>query len=222
MTDPQAGDPAEALSSIEHLLQQGPVIPVLVIDHLESAVPLARALSAGGLRVLEITLRTSCALQAISAIADAVPEVWVGAGTVNSAAQVQDAARAGARFLVSPGSTPRLLDALEDSGLPFLPGAVTSSEVLQMLERGHRHLKFFPAEAAGGAPVLKALSGPFPQVKFCPTGGIDLRLALGYLRLSTVPCVGGSWVAPADAVATGDWSRITALALEATRLRAGL
>ena len=169
--------------------------------------------------MLEITLRTPAALQVIETIAGEVEGAAVGAGTVLTPAQYEAAARAGARFVVSPGATPALLDAAAASPVPFLPGAATSSEIMTLLERGHSCLKFFPAEPAGGIAYLKALAAPLSEVRFCPTGGIDARIAPRYLSLPNVLCVGGSWVAPGDAVAAGDWPRITALARAAAALR---
>ncbi|MEU6740007.1 bifunctional 4-hydroxy-2-oxoglutarate aldolase/2-dehydro-3-deoxy-phosphogluconate aldolase [Streptosporangium sandarakinum] len=201
------------------LLDIAPVIPVVVIDDPETAVPLARALVAGGLPVIEVTLRTACALDAVARIAAEVPEAVVGAGTVRTPADVTASVAAGARFLVSPGSTPRLLDAMEEGGIPFLPGAATSSEVMALAERGLTEMKFFPAEAAGGVPYLKALGGPLPEVRFCPTGGIRLQTAPEYLALANVGCVGGTWLTPADALAAGDYARIEDLAAEAAALR---
>ncbi|GGQ09364.1 bifunctional 4-hydroxy-2-oxoglutarate aldolase/2-dehydro-3-deoxy-phosphogluconate aldolase [Streptosporangium pseudovulgare] len=201
------------------LLDIAPVIPVVVIDDPETAVPLARALAAGGLPVIEVTLRTACALDAVARIAAEVPEAVVGAGTVRTPADVTASVAAGARFLVSPGSTPRLLDAMEEGGIPFLPGAATSSEVMALAERGLTEMKFFPAEAAGGVPYLKSLGGPLPEVRFCPTGGIRLQTAPEYLALANVGCVGGTWLTPADALAAGDYARIEKLAAEAAALR---
>jgi 2-dehydro-3-deoxyphosphogluconate aldolase/(4S)-4-hydroxy-2-oxoglutarate aldolase len=201
------------------LLAGTPVVPVLTVAAVETALPLARALVAGGLGVLEITLRTPAALRVIETIASEVEGAAVGAGTVLTPAQYEAAARAGARFVVSPGATPALLDAAAASPVPFLPGAATSSEVMTLLERGHACLKFFPAEPAGGIAYLKALAAPLSEVRFCPTGGIDARIAPRYLSLPNVLCVGGSWVAPGDAVAAGDWPRITALARTAAALR---
>ncbi|MEU9836935.1 bifunctional 4-hydroxy-2-oxoglutarate aldolase/2-dehydro-3-deoxy-phosphogluconate aldolase [Streptosporangium sp. NPDC048047] len=201
------------------LLDIAPVIPVVVIDDPETAVPLARALAAGGLPAIEVTLRTACALDAIARIAAEVPEAVVGAGTVRTPADVTASVKAGARFLVSPGSTPRLLDAMEEGGIPFLPGAATSSEVMALAERGLTEMKFFPAEAAGGVPYLKSLGGPLPEVRFCPTGGIRLQTAPEYLALANVGCVGGTWLTPADALAAGDYARIEKLAAEAAALR---
>lgn len=202
------------------VLDLSPVIPVVVLRDAEHAVPLARALAGGGVRIVEVTLRSAVALSAIERIAAEVPDVLVGAGTVTSPSQVKDVVAAGAGFLVSPGSTPRLLDAMAGTGLPFLPGVSTVSEVLGLLERGITELKFFPAEAAGGRAYLKAIAGPLPQVRFCPTGGITPRTAPDYLALPNVGCIGGSWLAPADALLTGDWTRIKQLATDATALRA--
>ena len=206
-------------SELYTLLAATPVVPVLTVEAVEIALPLARALVAGGLGVLEITLRTPAALQVIETIAGEVEGAAVGAGTVLAPAQYEAAARAGARFVVSPGATPALLDAAAASAVPFLPGAATSSEIMTLLERGHSCLKFFPAEPAGGIAYLKALAGPLSEACFCPTGGIDARIAPRYLSLPNVLCVGGSWIAPGDAVAAGDWPRITALARAAAALR---
>ena len=195
-----------------------PVIPVLIVDDIETAVPLAKALVAGGLKVLEITLRTPVAVDAIRAMADAVPDAVVGAGTLLTEKDVADVVAAGAQFGVSPGSTPRLLDAADAAGLPMLPGAATPSEVMALLERGITMMKFFPAEQAGGAAMLKAFSSPLAAAFFCPTGGVSPGNAGDYLLLPNVVCVGGSWVAPKDAVKAGDWDRITALAREAAAL----
>lgn len=195
-----------------------PVIPVLVIDRVADAAPLARALVAGGLRALEVTLRTPAALDAIRAMVDAAPDAVVGAGTLLSPQDVQAARAAGARFGVCPGSTPRLLDAAEDAGLPMLPGVATPSEAMAAAERGLSTLKFFPAEQNGGSAVLKAWAAPLPQIAFCPTGGVSAANAPAYLALPNVVCVGGSWVAPADRVAARDWAGITALARAAAAL----
>jgi 2-dehydro-3-deoxyphosphogluconate aldolase / (4S)-4-hydroxy-2-oxoglutarate aldolase len=211
MAAPQAG--------LHDLLAATPVVPVLAIDAVASALPLARALVAGGLPVLEITLRTPAALDIICAIGGEVEGAVVGAGTVLTPEQYQDAARAGARFVVSPGATPGLLDVADASSVPFLPGAGTSSEVMRLLERGYGCLKFFPAEAAGGVAYLQALAAPLPYARFCPTGGIDAARAPAYLALANVVCVGGSWVAPRAAVAAGDWPAITRLARAAAALR---
>lgn len=196
-----------------------PVVPVVVIEDAADAVPLARALVAGGLPLIEITLRTSAALDALRAVAAEVPDAVVGAGTVVSAAEVAEAVGAGARFLVSPGWTERLLGAMRDSGVPFLPGVSTASEVVALLERGVDTMKFFPAEAAGGVPYLKSLAGPLPRARFCPTGGVSLASAPAYLSLPNVGCVGGTWMLPPDALAARDWARVEALAREAAALR---
>lgn len=199
-------------------LETAVVVPVMVVESAEVAVPLGRALVAGGLKMLEITLRTPAALDVIRAIVSEVEGAVVGAGTVLTPTQYEDVERAGARFVVSPGSTPGLLDVAATLETPLLPGAATASEVMALLERGFRDLKFFPAEPAGGLSYLKALASPLPQARFCPTGGIDLARAKDYLAVPNVVCVGGSWVAPADAVAAGDWARITELAKEAVAL----
>lgn len=201
------------------VLDLAPVMPVVVLEDAADAVPLARALVAGGLPAIEVTLRTAAALDAIKAIAAEVPDAVVGAGTVISARNVSDTVAAGARFLVSPGWTDTLLDAMKASGVPFLPGVSTTSEVVALLERGVTDMKFFPAEAAGGTAYLKALSAPLPQARFCPTGGISLASAPSYLALPNVGCVGGSWMVPGDAVAARDWSRVERLAAEAAALR---
>ncbi|MEV4077140.1 bifunctional 4-hydroxy-2-oxoglutarate aldolase/2-dehydro-3-deoxy-phosphogluconate aldolase [Nonomuraea fuscirosea] len=201
------------------LLDLAPVIPVVVIDDVETAVPLARALVAGGLPAIEVTLRTPAAREAIARIAAEVPEATVGAGTVRTADDISASVAAGAKFLVSPGTTPSLVEALEASGVPFLPGAVTVSEAMALAERGIKELKFFPAEAAGGVTYLKSLGGPLPDVRFCPTGGIRVETAPDYLALPNVGCVGGTWLTPADALASGDWTRVEKLAAEAAALR---
>ncbi|GGT63218.1 bifunctional 4-hydroxy-2-oxoglutarate aldolase/2-dehydro-3-deoxy-phosphogluconate aldolase [Streptomyces lateritius] len=203
------------------VLDLAPVVPVVVVEDAADAVPLARALVSGGLPAIEVTLRTPAAFDAIRAIAAEVPDAVVGAGTVISAAGVGDAVAAGARFLVSPGWTEGLLDAMNASGVPFLPGVSTTSEVVALLERGVAEMKFFPAEAAGGVPFLKSLSGPLPHARFCPTGGISLDSAPSYLALPNVGCVGGTWMLPADALAARDWARVESLAHEAAGLRAG-
>jgi len=205
----------------EALLGETPVAPVLVVDEVDAAVPLARALVAGGLPLVEITLRTDAALDVIRAIADEVEGAVGGAGTVLTPRQLAEAKMCGARFAVSHRATHGLLAAADDIDLPFLPGAATASEVMRLLERGHRCLKFFPAEPAGGVACLKALASPLPAARFCPTGGIDAERAKAYLALSNVVCVGGSWVAPADAVHAGDWTRITELANAAAALSGG-
>jgi 2-dehydro-3-deoxyphosphogluconate aldolase / (4S)-4-hydroxy-2-oxoglutarate aldolase len=200
------------------LLSLAPVIPVVVVDSAEQGVSVARALVAGGIGVIELTLRTPAALDAIRAIAAEVPEITVGAGTVTTPARAADAAAAGASFLVSPGLTPALLAAMEDTGLPFLPGTATVSEVITVLEAGHTEMKFFPAEASGGVSYLGSLPTVVPDARFCPTGGISLATAPSYLSLANVGCVGGSWLTPKDALAAGDWARITRLAAEAAAL----
>ena len=202
--DPQAG--------LLAILKRAPVIPVLTVHGPDDAVPLAQALVEGGLPVLEVTLRTEGALKAIEAIAHAVPDAIVGAGTVLSASQVEEARSAGSRFLVSPGSTIKLAEAAAHAGVPLLPGVATASEAMAMAELGFHILKFFPAEPAGGVAYLKSLSAPLPHLVFCPTGGIDEAKAKSYLALPNVVCVGGSWITPADAVKAGDWKRITELA----------
>ncbi|MFB7271255.1 bifunctional 4-hydroxy-2-oxoglutarate aldolase/2-dehydro-3-deoxy-phosphogluconate aldolase [Streptomyces sp. NPDC056244] len=201
------------------VLDLAPVIPVVVLDDAADAVPLARALVNGGLPAIEVTLRTAAAPDAIRAIAAGVPDAVVGAGTVLSAAAVTDAVSAGARFLVSPGWTDALLNALRDSGVPFLPGVSTASEVVALLERGVTEMKFFPAEAAGGTAYLSSLAGPLPRARFCPTGGITAAKAPSYLALPNVGCVGGTWMIPPDALAAKDWDRVEALAREASAVR---
>ena len=200
------------------ILDVVPVMPVVVVEDVAHAVPLARALVAGGLPAIELTLRTPVALDAIAAIAAEVPEILVGAGTIVTPGQAKQAADAGARFLVSPGATPTLLGAMADTGLPFLPGTSTVSEVLAVLEAGFTEMKFFPAEASGGAPWLKAVAAPVPDARFCPTGGITAASAPSYLALPNVGCVGGSWLTPADAVRRGDWAAVEALARQAAAL----
>ena len=209
--------PAEQSRRAAEICRLAPVVPVLVIDELAHADPLARALVAGGLPALEVTLRTPVALDAIRAMA-AVPGGVVGAGTLLTPADVKAAKAAGAMFGVSPGATPRLLEACAEYDLPLLPGAATASEVMALLELGYTVQKFFPAEAAGGAAFLKSIGGPIPQVSFCPTGGISLKNALDYLGLANILCVGGSWVAPKALMAKGDWAGITTLAHEAAGL----
>ncbi len=196
-----------------------PVMPVVIIDDLAHAVPVARALVAGGLPAIELTLRTPVALDAIRAIADEVPEILIGVGTIVTSGQAEQALEAGAQFLVSPGATPSLLAAMLDTGLPFLPGTATVSEMLAVLEAGVSEMKFFPAEVSGGAAFLKAVASPVPAARFCPTGGITAATAPTYLSLPNVGCVGGSWLTPADALAAGDWDRVTRLAAEAAALR---
>ncbi|MFW5418016.1 bifunctional 4-hydroxy-2-oxoglutarate aldolase/2-dehydro-3-deoxy-phosphogluconate aldolase [Nocardiopsis sp. CNT-189] len=203
----------------DDLFALAPVVPVVVLDDADRAVPLARALARGGLPAIEVTLRTEAGLPAIERIAAEVPEAVVGAGTVTDPEQAAAAAKAGAAFLVSPGCTERLRGAMAGTGLPFLPGVATASEALALLEQGVTAMKFFPAEAAGGRPYLKSLAGPLPQVRFCPTGGITPATAPDYLALPNVGCVGGTWLTPAEAVAAGDWGAIEALARQAAALR---
>lgn len=204
---------------IAAIAARAPVIPVLTIDRLETAVPLARALVKGGLPVLEITLRTEAALQALELIAREVPGAVVGAGTVLDEKQVEQVQRAGARFGVSPGCTAELVAAVSAAGLPFLPGVQTISEAMTLADKGFNLLKFFPADTAGGIGWLKAASAPLAGLRFCPTGGIGPETAPAYLALANVACVGGSWVAPKDAVADGDWGRIERLAVAASTLK---
>ena len=205
--------------ALQHTLGLGPVVAVVVVERLADAVPMARALVAGGVRAIEVTLRTPVALDAMRAIAAEVEGAHVGAGTVITPADFAAAERAGARFAVSPGATATLVAAAADAALPWLPGVATASEAMAALERGHRHLKLFPAEAAGGTALLRGLHGPLPGLRFCPTGGITPASAGNYLALPNVACVGGSWLTPADRMAAGDWSRIEALAREASALR---
>lgn len=209
---------APAHATAADLLALSPVIPVVVVDDAEHAVPLAEALLRGGVRVIELTLRTPAALAAIERVAAEVPGIVIGAGTVTAPEHAEQAAKAGAAFLVTPGSTDRVLDAAEDTGLPFLPGAATVSEAMRLAERGLTSLKFFPAEAAGGVDYLKSIGGPLPGLRFCPTGGITPATAPNYLALPNVGCVGGSWLAPKDALVSGDWARIEELAQAASAL----
>ncbi len=201
------------------VMQDAPVIPVIVLSDVNQAVQLAQALVAGGIRMLEVTLRTPQALACIEAIARHVPEAVVGAGTVRSAADAQASARAGARFAVSPGYTHAVGQACRDLSLPLLPGVATGSEIMMAQEDGLTELKFFPALQAGGTAMLKAWNGPFGDVRFCPTGGVSAANAAEFLSLPNVVCVGGSWLTPADAVARGDWAQLTELARQAGQLR---
>ncbi len=205
--------------SIKEVMNTSPVMPVMVINQIDQAVPLARALVEGGLKVLEITLRTPVALEAIRRIKAEVPGAIVGAGTIINIETLNNAIAAGAEFIVSPGVTDSLIAAAIASGVPILPGVATSSEVMRLLEKGITAMKFFPAEAAGGIPMLKSFGGPLPQVTFCPTGGVNPKNAPEYLALSNVACVGGSWMAPADLVDAGDWAEITRRAAEAAALK---
>jgi 2-dehydro-3-deoxyphosphogluconate aldolase/(4S)-4-hydroxy-2-oxoglutarate aldolase len=205
--------------NVIEIMRIGPVIPVIVIERVEHAVPLARALVAGGVRVLELTLRTAVALEAIEAIADEVEGAIVGVGTITRPEDFRRSLAAGALFGVSPGLTPELAAAARASGLPLLPGVMTPSDVIAARAAGYTELKLFPAQQAGGLGMLKALGGPFPDVTFCPTGGVTAESAPQFLALRNVACVGGSWLTPADAVATGDWARIERLAREAAALK---
>ncbi len=206
------------MRNLDEIMDLCPVIPVIVIDRAEDAVPLATALYNGGLKVLEVTLRTEFGLAAISAIRKALPDAVVGAGTVVTAEDVRNAKEAGAEFLVSPGCTLTLLEAARAEGIPLLPGVNSPSEAMLLLEQGQRHLKFFPAEAAGGVPMLKSILGPLPQLSFCPTGGINPDNAMEYLNLANVACVGGTWMLDKAAIAAGDWAEIERL----SRMAAGL
>jgi 2-dehydro-3-deoxyphosphogluconate aldolase/(4S)-4-hydroxy-2-oxoglutarate aldolase len=205
-------------TEIETILRAVPVIPVVIIDDLAHAVPLARALVAGGLTVIEITLRTAYGIDAIRAISNEVPGAIAGVGTVLEPEQLAEAAAAGGRFAVSPGATPRILDAAVDQNISLLPGVATASEAMALIERGYRFAKFFPAEPAGGAAYLSAIASPLPQLSFCPTGGITLESAPRYLKLPNVMCVGGSWMVNRAAIAAGDWPGITAQAAQAAAL----
>ncbi|MEP7240835.1 MAG: bifunctional 4-hydroxy-2-oxoglutarate aldolase/2-dehydro-3-deoxy-phosphogluconate aldolase [Devosia sp.] len=207
-------------AALRSMLSLAPVIPVIILDDVAKARPLAEALVAGGLPVLEVTLRTPHALQVIEEMAK-VPGARIGSGTVRSPLQMGHSVDAGATFMVSPGASPRLLEAADDFAIPLLPGIGTPTEAMTASEHGYTFLKFFPAEALGGAPVLKAYASPLADILFCPTGGITLDKAKGYLALPNVICVGGSWVMPADAIESGDWKRIEGLAREAAALKQG-
>jgi 2-dehydro-3-deoxyphosphogluconate aldolase/(4S)-4-hydroxy-2-oxoglutarate aldolase len=207
----------DSISALD-VMRDAPVIPVIVLHDVKDAVPLARALVAGGIRMLEVTLRTREALECIEIISKEVPEAVAGAGTIRSAADAQASALAGAKFGVSPGYTRAVGKACHDLGLPLLPGVATGSEIMLAQEDGFTELKFFPAVQAGGLAMLKAWQGPFGDVKFCPTGGVHAGNAHEFLALANVACVGGSWIVPTDAIAAGDWSRIEALAREASKL----
>ncbi len=195
-----------------------PVVPVMVIQRVEDAVPMAKALAAGGITVFEITLRTPAALDAIRAIAEALPETLVGAGTVLTPEQYDAVVAAGAKFVISPGYTRTLLEHAKKGSAPLIPGVATPSEIMTALELGYDHLKFFPAEANGGAPALKAIAAPLAQVKFCPTGGVSVKNVAEYVALGCVATVGGTWMLPVDAIEAGDWDQITALTKEAVAL----
>lgn len=205
--------------SLLSILKLQPVVPVLIVEDVASAVPLARALVAGGLRAIEITMRTPAALDAVKAVAAEVEGANVGAGTILNGRDFDAAVKAGSTFIVSPGVAPGVLSAAKDSSVPLLPGAATASEVMTLREAGYDVLKFFPAEQAGGSAYLKALSSPLAGTLFCPTGGISLKNARDYLGLANVVCVGGSWVAPKELVSAGDWAGITKLASEAAALK---
>ncbi len=202
-------------TSAEQILTTGPVVPVIVVNKLEHAVPMAKALVAGGVRVLEVTLRTDCAIDAIRAIAKEVPDAIVGAGTVTNPQQLADVIAAGAQFAISPGLTEPLLKAAVEGPIALIPGISTVSELMLGMDYGLREFKFFPAEANGGVKALQAIAGPFSQIRFCPTGGISLKNYRDYLALKSVLCVGGSWLVPNDALESGDYARITELAREA-------
>ncbi|AZH07390.1 bifunctional 4-hydroxy-2-oxoglutarate aldolase/2-dehydro-3-deoxy-phosphogluconate aldolase [Proteus mirabilis] len=202
-------------TSAESVLKSGPVVPVIVINHIEEAVPVAKALVAGGVKVLEVTLRTDCAIEAIRRIAKEVPEAIVGAGTVINPQQLVQVTEAGAQFAISPGLTDALLKAAVAGSIPLIPGISTVSELMLGMSYGLNEFKFFPAEANGGVKALKAIAGPFSQVRFCPTGGISPENYRNYLALESVLCIGGSWLVPSDAVKAGDYQRITELAKEA-------
>lgn len=205
--------------TIDEIFAAGPVIPVIVIQRLESAIGLARALVDGGVRVLEVTMRTPAALDAMRAMRDAVPEAIVGAGTITNPDDLSKAIAAGAQFGVSPGATPSLLAAATQAGFPLLPGVMTPSDVIAAMNAGYTALKLFPAAQAGGIGMLKALNGPFPQIRFCPTGGISPQSAPDFLALPNVACVGGSWLTPPDLIEARDWDGITRLAQQSLQLR---
>lgn len=204
---------------LAEILALAPVVPVVIVEDAAHAVPMARALIAGGIRAIEVTLRTPAALGAIRAVAAEVEGAVVGVGTVLDGTQLEAARKAGACFAVSPGASPKLLDAADDDELPLLPGIATAGEAMTLLERGYSHLKFFPAVPAGGARLLAAWASPLPQIRFCPTGGISLANAQDFLALPNVACVGGSWLTPKDKLAAGDWAGIERLACEAAALR---
>ncbi|AXV65078.1 MULTISPECIES: bifunctional 4-hydroxy-2-oxoglutarate aldolase/2-dehydro-3-deoxy-phosphogluconate aldolase [Pseudoalteromonas] len=205
--------------SIEKILSSAPVVPVVVIEKLEDAAPLARALYNGGLKALEITLRTPIAAEAVKLMKEAVPEAYVGTGTVVDKATFNASVEAGADFMVSPGVNDELLALAKESDIPFLPGAATPSEVMKLVSHGFKFLKFFPAEAAGGTAMLKSIGGPLPQVTFCPTGGISLETAPNYLALSNVICVGGTWMLDKQLIENKDWQAIEALARQASEVK---
>lgn len=208
MTDKWAISPAA-------IFEAGPVVPVLVIHDVNAAVPLAKALMAGGIKVLEVTLRTPAAIDVIKRIAQEVPDALIGAGTVTNAQQLKEVTEAGAKFAISPGMTADLLKAGMEGSIPLIPGISSISDLMKGKDAGYHYMKFFPAEASGGVKAIKSISGPFPDVKFCPTGGIGPDNYLDYLALPNVMCVGGSWLAPDDAIENGEWDRITQLAKQA-------
>lgn len=203
------------LRSAENIFSQGPVVPVLVVEDVDTAVPMAKALVEGGIKVLEVTLRTPAAMDVIKVIAQDVPEAIVGAGTVINAEQLDQVQQAGAQFAISPGMTKDLLEAGNAGDIALIPGIASISELMKGIDLGYDHFKFFPAEASGGAKAIKSIGGPFPNVKFCPTGGIGINNYKSYLALPNVMCVGGSWLVPEDALKSGDYARITELAKEA-------
>jgi 2-dehydro-3-deoxyphosphogluconate aldolase/(4S)-4-hydroxy-2-oxoglutarate aldolase len=207
--------PAEVFAS-------SPVLPVMVINHIEDALPMAKALAAGGINIFEVTLRTKVALEAIKVIATAMPEAMIGAGTIINAQQYDAAVAAGAKFIISPGYSQQLLAHAKTGPAPLIPGVSTPSEIITALELGYDHLKFFPAEANGGAAALKAIAGPLPQVRFCPTGGISPDNVADYMALNCVATVGGSWMLPDDAIAAGNWDKVTELARQAVSLMTDL
>jgi 2-dehydro-3-deoxyphosphogluconate aldolase/(4S)-4-hydroxy-2-oxoglutarate aldolase len=205
--------------TINEIVKVAPVVPVMVVERIEDAVPLARALYNGGLKVLEITLRTVCALDAITAMVESLPaDAVIGAGTIITPLDYEKAVKAGSKFIVSPGTTPALIEYAKSSHIPILPGVATPTEAMHLYTEGFDHLKFFPAEAAGGVPMLKSIGGPLPQITFCPTGGIDLAKAPSYLALPNVACVGGTWMAPKELMKAGRWDEIERLAREAASL----
>jgi 2-dehydro-3-deoxyphosphogluconate aldolase/(4S)-4-hydroxy-2-oxoglutarate aldolase len=210
--------PAQQLTA-GGLLTVSPVVPVVVVDDVAQAVPLARALARGGVGIIEITLRTAAGLGAIERVAAEVPEILTGAGTVTTPEEAEAVRRAGAQFIVTPGSPPRLLESVLDTGLPVLAGSSTLTEMMRLAEQGLTAMKFFPAEASGGRAYLSAVAGPMPGLRFCPTGGISMANAADYLALPNVGCVGGSWLTPKDAVAASDWARVEDLARKAAVLR---
>jgi 2-dehydro-3-deoxyphosphogluconate aldolase/(4S)-4-hydroxy-2-oxoglutarate aldolase len=221
MPDKASEKTMERTAAIDAILNRAPVIPVLVVEDAGQAVPLAKALVAGGLSVLEITLRSAAALEAIKRIAAEVPEAVVGAGTVLNAAQFAASQLAGAKFVISPGATEALYYTAKDTGLPYLPAVATASEVMRALEQGFTRAKFFPAEAMGGIKALQSLAGPFPQMRFCPTGGITEANLAAYAALPNVSSVGGSWLAPKEMLQKNDWAGITALAKKAVQIAKG-